>query len=80
MAEKKLEGVTVQVVGGVRSFTIPTEDVIKVHRGCLKANTNHPRLSKMITINPKSVVTVTPERAKWLLSYAGVQKFGIDKL
>jgi hypothetical protein len=73
-------GVTIQVVGGMRSFTIPDSDVIKIHRGCLKPNSNHPRLSKMITVNPKSVVTVTPERGKWFLQYNGVQKFGVDKL
>jgi hypothetical protein len=74
------EGITVQVVGGIRSFTIPSEDIIKIHRGCLIANTNHPRFSKLTTITPKSIVTVTPERGKWLLKYTGVQKFGVDKL
>ena len=80
MVEKKQDNVTIQVVGGVRCFTIPEADVVKIHRGCLKADTSHPRLSKNVTITPKSVVTVTAERGKWLLKYAGVQKFGVDKL
>lgn len=81
MAElKKQDNITIQVVSGIRSFTIPSEDVIKIHRGCLLANTTHPRLSKNTTITPRSIVTVKPERGKWLLQYAGVQKFGVDKL
>ena len=75
--DQEIKGVTIQHIKPIRQWTIPKEQVLKVHRGT--GTINHPRFLKNIVLTPGCVVTVIPELAKKLLKSKDFQKYGIEK-
>ncbi len=70
--------VTIQHVRRVRQWTIPAEQVVKVHRGTVRIK--HPRFEKNIVLTPGCVVDVVPDVAKMLIKSKDFQKFGVEGL
>lgn len=75
--KKEVKSVTIQHIARIRQWTVPQEQVVKVHRGT--GRINHPRFSKNIIITPGSIVDVVPELAKKLIKSKDFQKYGVER-